>query len=407
MERRRSSINWSDLDIYAHSLAAKPSQKAELASVQRQNAHLQTLSTRGSRRSNSPTQSSASPSGDLQAQLDSKTTTVESMEMEISNLNARLARTASSSDSRSEQVAALEGKLERAERAAGSAQRELLDVRKNLDRLSEKSVKEGSQRTSAETKIRTLSKEAETETKRAEEAVKRVEVLEQKLLALTNLHKESDARRRDGEHERERWEKERTEMMKRLVGFENENARLKEERERIRKREAGGGEDEGLDDLEDEGRKRLEARVRELEGELFDVRRGVWKERKRELDGLHGEDTGQSPSGGFDEVDLSGGLGGMRRQSMKGGRAGGFTNVLSSGFNAITGGGAERGSIDLVDDDEGFDEDAFRNAQEEEALKRVERVREVKRGLKDWEGFRLDLVELRKGGGGTGEIFDI
>ena len=381
-------------------------QKAEFASLQRQNAHLQSLGARGPRHSASPSQASASPMSDLQAQLESKITTIESMEMEISNLNAQLAKTNTSSTSHSEQVAALEEKIERAERAAGSAQRELLDVRKNLDRLSEKAVKEGSERTSAETKIRTLSREAESEAKRAEEAVKRVDVLEQKLAALTTLHKESDARRRDGERERDRWEKERTEMMKRLVGFENENSRMREERERIRKREAGGGENEGLDELEDEERKKLEARVRELEGELFDVRKGAWKERKRELDGLQEGDSGDSPGGGFDEVDLTGGFGGLRRQSMKGGRAGGFTNVLTSGFNAITG-GAERESMDLVDDEEGFDEDAFRMAHEEEARKRVEKVKEVKRGLNDWKGFRLDLVELRMGGGGAGEIFNI
>ena len=55
-----------------------------------------------------------------------------------------------------------------------------------------------------------------------------------------------------------------------------------------------------------------------------------------------------------------------------------------------------------------FDEDAFRLAQEEEAKKRIERVKEIKRGLKDWEGWRLDLVENRRGGGeGIGEIFEI
>ena len=68
--------------------------------------------------------------------------------------------------------------------------------------------------------------------------------------------------------------------------------------------------------------------------------------------------------------------------------------------------------LELLEDDVdfadgGFDEAAFRAAQEEEAAKRLERVREVKRGLKEWEGYRLDIVELRQGGGGLGDIFDI
>jgi len=55
-----------------------------------------------------------------------------------------------------------------------------------------------------------------------------------------------------------------------------------------------------------------------------------------------------------------------------------------------------------------FDEDAFRKAQEEDARKRIERIKEVKRALKNWEGWRLDLVESRRGGGeGVGEIFEI
>ena len=59
---------------------------------------------------------------------------------------------------------------------------------------------------------------------------------------------------------------------------------------------------------------------------------------------------------------------------------------------------------------EQLDRYAFRRAQEEDAKKRLERIREVKRGLKNWEGWRLDLVEDRSGGvggEGIGEIFEI
>lgn len=328
------------------------------------------------------------------------------MEMEISNLRSQLDKSASLTNTHSEQVSALEEKLERAERGASAAQRELSDAKKSLERVSEKAVKEGSERTSNETKIRSLGREAEESKKNTEESLQRVDTLEKKLAALTNLHKDSDGRRQAGERERERLEKEASEMRRRLAGLENENLRLREERERTRKREASGADDEGVDELEDEERRRLESKVRSLEGEVYELRRGVWREKRRELGTVDGDEGPASPGSRFDDVDLSGGTPSYRRQSMAGPRGSTFQNVLSSGFSAFTGGGGRDGLETFEGDDE-FDEDAFRLAQEEEARKRVERVREVKRGLKDWEGWRMDIVDVRAGGGGAGEIFDI
>ena len=328
------------------------------------------------------------------------------MEMEISNLRAQLEKHASLADSHAEQITALEEKLTRAERAAGAAQRALSDVRKNLDRASEKAVKEGSERTSAETRIRALTREADISNQSAVESLKRVDTLEKKLAALTNLHKESDSRRQIGDRERETVEKATGELNKKMVGIENENLILREERERLKKKSiSGGGAEEGLNELEGEERVRLEARVRELEGEVFDLRRGTWKEKKRELQSGH-EGISRCSGGGFDEVDLGGPVGLMRRQSLRPSIGQGLATVLSNGFSAFTGGG-ERPSAELVDDDDGFDEDAFRQAQEEEARRRVERVREVKRGLNDWKGWRMDLVDTKVGGEGAGDIFDV
>lgn len=343
----------------------------------------------------------------LQAQLDSKSTTIESMEMEISNLRSQLERSSSSTFAHSEQVSALEDKLDRAERAAGAAQRELIDVKKSLERASEKAVKEGSERTSAETKIRSLGREAEESKNTAEESMKRVDTLEKKLAALTTLHKDADGRRQTGERERERLEKDAADMRRRLASLENENLRMREERERARKREASGGDDEAVDELEDEERKRLESKVRSLEGEIHDLRRGVWRDKRRQFSTTD-QDGAMSPSSKFDDIDLSGGTPSYRRQSMTGGRGQSFSNVLSSGFSALTGGGGGGENQDMFEGGEDeFDEDAFRLAQEEEARKRVERVREVKRGLKEWEGWRMDVVDVRVGGGGAGEIFDV
>lgn len=330
------------------------------------------------------------------------------MEMEISNLRFELEKTTVTTTSRSDQVSALEERLERAERAAGAAQRELLDVKKNLERASERAVKEGSERTSAETRIRSLGREADEAKKEAEASLNRVETLEKKLTALTNLHKESDGRRQEGERERERIEKETTELRRKLAVVENKNLRLREEREKTRKREATGIDDDGVDELEDEERKRLEDKVRGLESEVYNLRRGVWKEKRRNLSGSEVDMEPTSPGSKFDEVDLTGGPAPLGQLQSLASRGQVFTDVLSSGFNALTGGGGRRGSQDhLLDNvDDGFDEEAFQRAQEEEAKRRVERVREVKRGLKDWEGWRMDIVDVRVGGG-AGEIFDV
>lgn len=340
------------------------------------------------------------------------------MEIEISNLRARLSASTSTSPEK-EQITALEEKLLRSEKAAQTAQRELGDLKKNLERTTEKAVKEGSERTSAETKLRTLEREAAEAKTHNDELQKKVDALEKKVATLGTLHKEHDARSQAQKREKEKAEREASELRAKLGNVENENLRLKEERERLRKRDAQGVDDDGVDELENEERERLEKRLRDLEAENHELRRGVWRERRKELG--EGDDSGlTSPGARFTDVDLGGSSPSRRRSLTPGGK--GFGDFFASGFNAITGGGnaAAAGAAGghhhhekdgLLEDDDDFlefDEDAFRAAQEEEMKKRIERIKEVKRGLKNWEGWRLDLVDNRKGGGeGVGEIFEI
>ncbi|KAM3079397.1 hypothetical protein ACMFMG_005829 [Clarireedia jacksonii] len=384
--------------------------KLEIAALQRQNTQLQAQASRGIRHGSSPSMSVTNAPSDLEAELRSKSSTIESMEIEISNLRAQLDRVASGSSVEKEQISALEDKLARSEKAAANAQRELADLKKNLERITEKAVKEGSERTSAETKLRSLEKEAVDAKMHSEELQKKVDALEKKVSTLTTLHKEHDARSQAQKKERERIEKEASDLKARLANVDNENARLKEERERLKKREAQGIDDDGVDELENEERQRLEKKVRDLEAEIHELRRGVWREKRRELEGDE-DGGGVSPGARFTDVDLGGSSPHSRRKSFAQGK--GIGDYLTSGFNAITGGTAPLGvgaeDDGLLDDDEfEFDEEAFRAAQEEEMKKRIERIKEVKRGLKNWEGWRLDLVENRRGGGeGVGEIFEV
>ncbi|KAL3460778.1 hypothetical protein BJX64DRAFT_174893 [Aspergillus heterothallicus] len=411
--------------------------KAEIASLQRQNSHLQT-----NRHRSGP---SESPPSDLVQQLESKSAAVEAMELEISNLRAQI----STQSAHETQIAALEEKLSRSEIALEKSQRELTDAKSALTRASEKAVKEGVDKTSIETLIKSLQREIEELKQEKTESEKKIDTLEKKLQAIGNLHKESEARHQTRLRESEKFEKEATILKKKLASTENENLRLKEEQEALRKRDAGSGgaDDDAIDELEDEERSRLQRRIRELEGENFDLRRGAWREKRQELqeqghdveDEYAPEYAHPSAANTFDDVDLTGGSPEhSRRRSMAQRQSqqqhSSFSTVLSSGIAAFTGGNSPfynrpsstqshphqhapgaRGSLELLSEenlDDEFDEAEFARAQaEEEARKRVEWVRGIKKQLRDWKGWRLDLVDSRAGaegaGVGMGEIFEI
>jgi hypothetical protein len=309
------------------------------------------------------------------------------MEIEISNLRAQL----SSSSSQSTQITTLTTKLTAAETAAVDARTELAALKKSVERNSSRAIKESSSLSSAETRIKTLERDLTA-------AEQKATALEKKNVALATLHRESDSRSQTRSRESDKFEREAAQLRSRLGLLENENGRLRDERDRAKRREAAGDGD-GVDELEDEERKALERKVRGLEEELHELRSGAWRERRKEL-GV--PDGPGSPSGKFDDVDLG-------PSPLRGGMAmGGITGVISGGFNALTGGAS--GDVLLDDDEEGFDDEAFARAQEDEAMRRVEMVKEIKRGLKEWEGWRIDLVEMRRAGGGglaAGEIFDV
>ncbi|CRK38443.1 hypothetical protein BN1708_007766 [Verticillium longisporum] len=276
----------------------------------------------------------------------------------------------------------------------------LADLRRNLDRTAEKAVREGSERTSAETKLRALEHDLADAIAGRLEAEKKADGLEKKVATLTTLHKEQDARSQAMRRDKERAEKEVLELKTKVETLEAEGARL-----RSRKSAEGGGglDDDGVDELENEERLRLEKKVRELESENHDLRRGLWQDKRRQLSG--GQDVA-SPGGGFQDVDLGGAspLAG-RKHGQHGG--GGLGDFFQSGINALTGHGGDEDGF-LEDDDMDFDEDAFRRAQADDAKARIERIKDIKRGLKNWEGWRLDLVEIRRGGEeGHGEVFEV
>jgi hypothetical protein len=311
----------------------------------------------------------------------------------------------------------LETQLEKANHNADSTAKELADLKKNLERASERAVAEGSSRSSAETRLAQVEAELGTAKRAADEATRRAEILEKKIETLTTLRRESDARSQAKVAEIQKQDREANELRARVTALGNENARLRDEAVRRRKLEAEG-DFAGLEELEDEERMKMQSRIRALEEEVFELRRGVWREKRRDLQ--PGLDDGAS---GFDDVDLSASSSSpWRSHAPSGGQRGStFQDVINSGISAFTGGNrrtsigssakqshpARKQSLGLLSEDDDqfeFDEEAFRLAQEEEAKNRVERIKDVKRGLKKWDGWRCDLVDVRSTMGGVFEI---
>jgi hypothetical protein len=392
-------------------------QQAEIASLERQNAQLQSAASRRGHGSSPSIATTSAPAAELQAQLASKSATIEEMEMELSRLRAQATRQANADGTDREQITALEEKLARAELAASKSSRELADLKREMERATEKAVREGSSRTSAETKVRSLEQEVASLTSDKDDLTRKLDSVEKKVTALGTLHKENDSRSQALRREKEAVEKETSELKSKVERLEAENTRL-------RKKDAaeGGGDDDGVDELEDEERRRLEKKVRDLEAEVYDLRRGIWHQRRKELE--PGAEEDGSPGSGFTNVDLGSGLisPGAGRKASANARGPGFSDFFATltgagGHNTATGAGGTSGELNEKDDgflddedDMDFDEDAFRRAQQEEAQARLERIKEIKRGLKNWEGWRLDLVDLRRGGGGVmaaGEVFDV
>jgi DNA repair exonuclease SbcCD ATPase subunit len=404
--------------------------KGEIASLERQlqqRGHSHSVS-RTMRSPSIPTPGDSTGSPDsLKREIESKDSTIADMELEISRLRGVLSTKTSSCETHGSQISALQDKLASMQNKLRNVEGELADSKRALTRASEKAVKEGVERTSSDTKMKGLQRELAEASEARDDIVKKAEKLEKKLETMNKLHREAEARNASKLSAAEMQGREAGMLKARLAASENETLKLREERDRRKKREVTGADDEGIDELENEERVRLERHVRELEAEIFDLKRGVWRERRKELQPNSDVDTegaaGTGDGGDFDEVDLSGNAPSSQGRNLAAQSAqqkhSSLSTVFSSGLAAFRGSPEhttrprQDSLLHELDDDSAFDEEAFAVAQrEEEARKMVEHVREVKRKLRDWEGWRLDLVDARKSAAGmleTGfyEIFEV
>ncbi|KAJ5023594.1 hypothetical protein J3E72DRAFT_247161 [Bipolaris maydis] len=385
--------------------------RTEVESLKRQLSQAQSQSNKSSRRTATASPSQSASIDDLNAQVASKSATIESLELEISNLNRQLSEQTNKNNELQSKITSLESAVEKAEQEASSTKTELQELKASLDKAGDQAEKDGSDHDSAQTRIAQLEAELGTANRKASDSVSRAELLEKKIETLTQLHRDNDTRNQARLQEHKKVEREAAELRTRITGLSNENARLREAEQRRRKADLGSIEDSSVQELLDEERDRLLAKVRELEEENFELRRGVWRDRRRDMQPSIDD---QADPNNFDDIDLSGA---PSRQPPPNRTHSSFQDVIQSGISAFTGQNPahhrrsdaankpkpRQESLGSLDEFE-IDEDAFRRAQEEEAKNRLERVREVKRGLVQFKGWRPDLVDVRVGMGGVFEI---
>lgn len=400
--------------------------KAEIESLKRQQKSNSSSSASGQTRSSRRDSVTSSLTNDMQKQIDSKDSTIADMQLEISRLRSQISSQTVGCETHGEQITALSTSLSSTESKLRTTESELSDTKRSLTKASERAVADGTERTSKDTKVRTLERELSEAKTTFDATIKKSEQLEKKIEAMNKLHREAESRANTKLSSAEQLSRELPSLRGKVEKLETENTRLREKHKRAM---SGAGADEGLDELEDEERVKLQQRIRDLEGQVFELQRGVWRDKRTALQPDIGEKSAgarssfdQGASEGFDEVDLSGtGNSSRRASSNLLQRAGGerekhsnFTQYFQSGLNAFlpvatSEQGRPRNDSLLQDlDDDAFDESAFATAQREEELKKmVEHVREVKRGLEKWKGWRLDLVDARRAEGEGYPIFEI
>lgn len=376
------------------------------------------------------TSSTASPpsqvaSDSLTAQLASKTNTIDTLELEVSNLRHSL----STSESRAND---LESRLQSSEESTKAADQRLADLKTSLETANKDNNSKDEDKSNDDTRIALLTSDLSAAQHNATSAQSRIESLEKKIETLSTLHREAESRSQSQMKTRiselDKSRAETTDLRRRLNSLTTENARLRDKGSQANSttRKSVEGDSGGVEELEEEERAQLHARIRELESEVFDARRGAWRERRRDMQADPApvdEDNALGSPGSFDEIDLEvpaagAGMADRRRAGSSG--VGGFAAGL---MNAFTGSGAsgtrsaqgrapslgKGGSFGTGvlgdEDDMDFDEGAFAAAQEAEAKARIERVKDIKRGLNSWKGWRVDLVDVR--GGAMSGVFDV
>jgi len=386
-EEELESLRESTSDVAELRSKVKESENVstELAAVQRQLAQAQQAAKGKERRQ-------SGPSPEISEQLAKNTSTIESQELEMSNLRNQVNSLTTTLAERETTVKDLEQRATSAEHQVEATKQELDSLKVSMtfgaddNNPDSKSTEDPEALTK---RIAILESDLRTANTALDAASDRATSLEHKIEALTKLHRDASA------------------------AVQAKDKELGDVRAELKRRDRPSHVRDASDfDLQDEETEtgQLQSRIRALEAENFDLKRGVWRDRRAEMQPGMDEDAGHHE---YEDVDLNAPASASSPHFAR--QTSTFQDVISSGISAFTGrprgvaspdntttGNRPRNmSMGLLSED-GFDEEAFRLAQEEDAKRRIERVKEVKRGLDQWKGWKLDLVDVRAGGVGAG-----
>ena len=371
--------------------------QTQLSTTQRQLSQAQ-QSSKGTNRRTSGTNT------DFAEQIASKTSVIESLELEVSNLRNQVNGLQGTVSEREAVTRDMDDRAKAAESATDSVKQELDALKVSIAIPSDETQAANEDPEALTKRITILESDLRTAHNNLDAAAKRATSLEQKIEALTKLHRDTTA------------------------VSQSKDKELSDLRNQLRRRDrASHVRDASEFELGEEETETgtLHTRIRALEAENFDLRRGVWKDKRAELQpGIHDDSGGMSTE--YEDVDLNGPYSPQGRSRLGSEpKHSTFQDVFTSGISAFTGRTREppkglaaspqarKQSLGLLseDDDDDFDPDAFRLAQEEEGKRRIERVKEVKRGLEKWRGWRVDLVEVRSNNVGImrecGPVFEV
>ena len=315
-----------------------------------------------------------STTDDAAVLLKSKEDIIESMEMEISKLRLDLEKSSKPLTDAQSRANILEGQLSEAERTNIVLRTQIDELKHKLEKAAGRLVSEGAARESAEAKLR--AKDAQVE--KLETTVKKLEMQntswEKDHGTLKHLYKETDSLAQSAQARAAKLESQNEQLDK----------RVKELRAIVTKREPGSmqSDDDMLDTLEEDDRSKMRLRIRELETLLEDFHSRTGSTNKGHH---HQHRRKNSEKAGFTEVQFLGNFPAFEDDD----------DFLPSSEGEGDGGG---GRVDPA------------LARAEEENRRQQRTKEIKKGLEQWRGHRLDLTNVPgRGtwGAALGQMFEI
>lgn len=372
--------------------------ETELVNTQRQLTQAQSAAKGPNRRT-------SGAATDTTDQLASKTSTIEALELELSNLRNQLMSVQSTISERDAAVRGFEERATAADTATQSVQQELDALKVSMAFPSDETKAANEDPEALTKRINVLESDLRTANTNLEAAAKRTAGLEQKIEAMTKLHRDA------------------------TTTSQGKDKELSDLRSQLKRRDRPSHiRDASEFELGEEETETgsLQARIRALEAENFDLKRNVWREKRAELQPGIADEAGLAAEA-YEDIDLDGPYGvGLTRKGSGPRQTSTFQNVITSGISAFTGRARESlqasgydtairprtESLALLSEDgDDFDPEAFRLAQEEEAKRRIERVKEIKRGLDKWKGWQMDLTDVRQngiaGGRECGPVFEV